>query len=123
MEGRLLNRGPKRLIRVASLLFLVVHTLGAEPPLLKFEAWGNAAPESKVLLYVGWANGFIQFRGAIVAPFVQCIQDISIAQAVAVIDKRWRENPEKWSEPIGEQLLAALTSGAGPCKGTDPFSK
>jgi len=38
-----------------------------------------------------------------------------------VIDKRYKDHPEKWSHPITQQLLEALTVKGGPCEGENPL--
>lgn len=37
------------------------------------------------------------------------------AQGIVMIDKYYRENPEKWNTPIGLAMLDAVTISGGPC--------
>ncbi len=38
-------------------------------------------------------------------------------QAVAIIDKYYKDHPELWEQPLPEMLLKALTAPGSPCEG------
>lgn len=41
-------------------------------------------------------------------------------QAIAMVDKYFTANPEKWDLPMGNGIVLALTVKNGPCAGIDP---
>lgn len=99
-----------------SFVMLSIGFLFAEPVLHSFELWDTADKGTKILLYVGWTNGF-HYGGRKPAPrLIDCIQTISNKQAIAMIDLYYKGHPEKWSRPFSEQILAALVIPGGPCE-------
>jgi hypothetical protein len=38
-----------------------------------------------------------------------------------MIDKRFKDHPEKWSNPLTQQFLEALTVPGSACEGKNPF--
>ena len=113
-----------RLIRLASMCaaLLFLSPLRADSVIHKFEMWGSdTTPTLKLFLYWGWSNGFFQGRGKPGAKLLACVEALSYNQAIAMIDKRYKEHPEFWSRPIGEQILNTLTDAGAPCAGMNPF--
>ena len=103
-------------------ILLIARSVTADPAVHKFELWGSeAAHADKLSLYWGWANGFFDGRGAAGLRLADCLEKISYSQAVAVIDRRYKDHPESWSRPLGEQILRSLTESDGPCPGMNPF--
>jgi len=105
-----------------------------EPVLHRFGAWGsitekdpNYASLLKPWIYFGWTNGFLQGRqpseAAHYMELHDCLERMGVEQAVAMIDKYYKDHPEKWDRALGVQMLEALTVAAGPCEGKNPFKR
>jgi len=105
--------------------------------LAKFQLWGYMldSKTSKETFVMGFTNGF--FSGATLYPcadspkvcdntkaLVNCIlgtdDQLGFDQAIAMIDKYYKGNPEKWNLPIGDAILEALTIKGGPCADAAP---
>jgi hypothetical protein len=98
-------------------------TANADSVLHKFELWGTLRnPVEKLIFYQGWTNGFLGGRGIRGIELANCLEDLSAEQAIAMIDKRYKDRPDQWSRPIGEQIIQALTVKGGPCEGKNPLS-
>jgi hypothetical protein len=104
---------------LAILFFSTV--LSADPVMHKFELWGKAGGLGKTSMYAGWTNGFFLARGAKAIGFANCLSEISTEQAVAMIEKYYKDHPERWSHGLGEEILLALTVNGGPCQGQNPL--
>jgi hypothetical protein len=110
-----------RLLAVPLGLLLICSFLSAYPIIHKFEFWGKGTELNKMDIYVGWSNGFLMARGPRGLELADCLTGMSIDQAIAMIDKRYKDHPELWSHPLGEQILGAVTADGGPCDGKDPL--
>jgi hypothetical protein len=91
-----------------------------------FKAWGLLQNDlEKLDLYMGFTNGF--FSGPRSPKFIalaDCIeQHMTSEQATAMIDKYYKDNPQRWGKPLGQEIIAALIVKDGPCPGKDPWSK
>lgn len=95
--------------------------LYADPVVHKFGLWEKGTERDKLSIYWGWTNGFFQARGPRGMDLLTCLSRISPDQAVAMVDKQYKNHPEKWSRPLGEQILEALTVNGGPCEGKNPL--
>ncbi len=84
--------------------------LQADPVIQSFEIWGKGTELDKTNVYLGWTNGFLMSRGSQGLELATCLDRITYAQARAMIDRRYKDHPELWSRPLGEQILAALYS-------------
>jgi len=100
---------------------LTVAPLCADPVVHKFQLWGTMNPLEKLIFYQGWTNGFLVARGQSGVELATCLDKITGDQAVAMIDKRYKDHPERWSRPITQQMLEALTAEGGPCEGKNPL--
>lgn len=113
------------LVALAFLVTLVVlpacKSLGADPVLHKFQLWGTMDRVDKLNFYLGWTNGFLAARGQRGLDLANCLETLDNEQAIAMIDKQYKEHPERWSRPIGDQILQALTIEGGPCEGKNPL--
>jgi hypothetical protein len=91
-----------------------IHTLGA---------WGTTeTPSEKLAMYIGFVNGLFTHRGgADFGDLMQCMQGVRYQQAIAMIDKYYKDNPQRWSKPLAEEILIALTVKDGPCPGLNPW--
>jgi hypothetical protein len=96
---------------------LACVSLHADPVVHKFQLWGTINPLEKLIFYQGWTNGFLVARGPSGVELATCLDKISGDQAIAMIDKRYKDHPERWSRPITQQMLEALTPRAGLVKG------
>jgi hypothetical protein len=122
LKGALIaKRLPLRLALITCVI-LVNASLRAEYVFHNFVLWGQLKEVEKIVFYTGRKNGFFQGRGtARGLELAECLENITTSQAIAMIDKTYKDHPEKWSHPIGEQVIAALTVNGGPCQGLDPF--
>ena len=48
---------------------------------------------------------------------------LSTRQAIAMIDKQYKDHPERWSRFLGDEIIAALTVSGGPCEGAGPATE
>jgi hypothetical protein len=53
--------------------------------------------------------------------FLDCLETLTYDQAIAMIDKRFKDHPEKWSSLITPEILEALTVPGSACEGKNPF--
>jgi hypothetical protein len=107
-----------------------VPNLRDVPKIHQFRLWNTLNQVSKLDFLAGFTNGFL--AGAAVKQcaadkatkaLLECVgvnKDPSYDQAIAMIDKYYKDNPEKWNIPIGDAIVEALTVKGGPCVGTDP---
>lgn len=109
--------------KIVVTVILACWQLDAESVLHKFALWGQSNEDQKLSLYWGWTNGFLPGRGKIGVKLAACLEDLSYDQAIAMINKQYKNFPEKWSRPLGNQVLEALTVEGGPCEGLDPLSQ
>ena len=122
----------KKLLAVALIMAACV-CLSAEdiPRTHKFQLWGTFDNETeKVVFFTGFTNGLLTSGVTVLEcngnqpakkPTYECVlfnKDLDLHQAIAMIDKYYKENPEKWNEPIGFAILDALTVKGGPCAET-----
>lgn len=120
--GYLLGEEAERMKLIFALLLVALAPLSKGDPVLhKFELWGNSTKIEKLSLYWGWTNGFIPGKGQAAIEFADCLESMTADQAIAMIDKQYRDHPEKWSRPLGDQFLEALTVAGGPCAGKSPL--
>jgi hypothetical protein len=91
-----------------------------------FKLWNlMETPVERLDLYIGFTNGF--FTGPRSPKFLvlmNCVEkNIPATQAIAMIDKYYKENPQRWGMPLGQEIVAALIVKDGPCPGRDPWDK
>jgi hypothetical protein len=110
-----------KLFAAALGILLTFGLLHADPVIHKFELWGKSSQLDKMNIYIGWTNGFLAARGPRGMEFAKCLDQMSMEQATAMIDKRYNDHPELWLHPLGEQILDAVTAGGGPCEGKNPL--
>ena len=104
-----------RLVIITFAILLGSASPRADSVLHRFAVWGKVNELKKKFLYWGWTNGFLLGRG--LNEFATCLNGMTIDQAVAMIDKAYKDHPEKWSYTFSEEVLAALTVDGGPCQG------
>jgi hypothetical protein len=110
-------------LKMALLMFFVSGILFGDAVVHSFQQlWGSAPEREKVGLYWGWTNGFIQKRGDGAVEFAECLEKMTTEQAVAMVNKYYKDHPEKWARPFGEQILEALTVQGGTCEGKNPLA-
>jgi len=123
-----------RTLLVGAILFCFCCTgLSAEdiPRTHKFQLWGTLGNEvDKVNFFVGFTNGLLASGVTVLEcngnqptrrPMYECVlfsKKLDLHQAIAMIDKYYKENPEKWGDLIGIAIIDALTVNGGPCAGT-----
>lgn len=123
LKGALIAKRLPLRLAIITCVILVSAPLRAEYVFHNFVVWGQLKEVEKLFFYTGWKNGFFQGRGtARGLELAECLENIKTSQAIAMIDKTYKDHPEKWSHPFGEQVIAALTVDGGPCQGMDPFS-
>ena len=119
-------------IRITLVILLVCGLLNADPVIHRFQLWGEAkiTESHRLTIYLGWVNGFLSamaFSAESERPDVRkgrqlrgeelcaCLEaQLTNKQAVAIIDKFYKDHPEKWSAPLGAEILEALMEN-GPC--------
>lgn len=79
--------------------------------------------DSKSFLYIGFVNGFFAGdRSQEYDDLAKCIEkNISVDQALGMIDKYSKENPQRWNVPLPMGIAEALTVKDGPCPSLNPF--
>jgi hypothetical protein len=88
-----------------------------EPYIHYFAIWGTLPnSEYKTGFLIGFTNGYFLARPT-ASTLAECVSHIPYAQAVAMIDKYYNANPEKWHNAAGSEIIAALTVTGGPCGG------
>ncbi|MGD1068815.1 MAG: hypothetical protein ABSB15_01635 [Bryobacteraceae bacterium] len=104
-------------------LILGCSLLGADPVLQKFSLWGDIKAAEKSATYAGWTNGFFTAdHDERAKEFYTCLSRMSNDQALATIDKHYRDHPERWSNNLGSEIFQAVTVSGGPCEGKNPLS-
>jgi hypothetical protein len=111
----------KSLVLAFAMLLTSPGISTADPVVHKFELWSKGSELDKLNLYWGRTNGFLQARGPRGIQLATCLDSMMTTQAIAMIDKRYKDHPELWSHPLGEQILEALTIDGGPCQGKNPL--
>jgi hypothetical protein len=88
-----------------------------------FSLWGELeSPSARFAMYVGFTNGLFIHRGSpAFSDFADCLSTIPPKQAIAMIDKFYKDNPQKWNTSLSEEIIAALIVPDGPCSGKDPW--
>lgn len=111
----------KTLVVVALFASVIAH---ADPVIHGFKLWGlMETDELKWAAYVAWTNGFLPGKGAPGVKFIKCLEGVDSKQAIAMVDKFFKNNPEKWSTPFNLGMVEALTVKGGPCEGLDPLAE
>jgi hypothetical protein len=90
---------------------------------LKFHAWHYLSADQKPILYLGFINGlFAEPRSAKFSTLAFCVEKrITQEQAVQMVDKYLKENPQRWDVPLPIGVVEALTVKDGPCPSLNPF--
>jgi hypothetical protein len=87
------------------------------PVIEKFDAWGVWTPDNKLIFYSGWANGlFTTTKDPGTLALGRCLENLSFEQIVAMVDKRYADHPEAIHNPIGMEIVKAVTVAGGPCE-------
>jgi len=121
-EGEFMTLKARRVLLLVLMILLSRGLLCADSVVHKFELWGKGTDVDRLNLYWGWTNGFLQASGPRGVELAVCLDGMTTTQALAMIDKRFKEHPELWSHPLGEQILNALTAEGGPCQGKNPLT-
>jgi hypothetical protein len=116
-------------LKIAFALAALTCTAQGEPVLQTFVVWAaNQTYQEKASLYHGWTNGFLsaaknyanQKQQKHIVEFAGCLETMEYPQAVAVIDKYYKDHPELWQQPLAEMLTKALTAPGTACEGKSP---
>jgi hypothetical protein len=116
-------------LKIAFALAAVTGIALGDPVLQTFGVWAaNQTYQEKASLYHGWTNGFLsaaksyanQKQQERIIEFAGCLEGMEYAQAVAVIDKYYKDHPELWQRPLAEMLTKALTAPGTACEGKGP---
>lgn len=118
------------IVLIVAVLSGVQLSTASEPLVHKFELWGKWATVTKLNLYLGFTNGLVTAAMAAGVSasterktpglkLLGCLVNDSIRpsydQAIAMIDKYYRNHPEKWNTLLGEAIIEALLVNDGPC--------
>lgn len=98
---------------------------GIVEPFYPFSFWGKLSKETtprmfKVVFFIGYANGFAAAGGSVSSAYGVCVfssSKIPGLQMIDMIDKYYKDHPEKWSIRIDEAIMNALTVKGSPCEG------
>jgi hypothetical protein len=96
----------------------------SEPVMHQFSLWGTLETQNdKLSLYWGFTNGFFAGpRSPLFIALANCIEaHIKSSQALAMIDKYYKDNPQRWNIPLGIGVVEALTVRDGPCANKSPW--
>jgi len=88
--------------------------------------WGTSTKVEKLDLFWGFTNGLLvgaahplRSDATLGRQLLACLNDDdahpSTSQAIAMIDKYYEGNPEKWNIPLGQAMVEALMVKDGPC--------
>lgn len=123
----------KNIATILIVLFCCCRTFAQEipsvrdvPTLHRFRLWNTFDSTQKLTFFAGFTNGLVTGAGIKQCTdnkqsgqaLLECIivnKELSTDQAMAMIDKYYKENPEKWNIPIGDAIVEALTVKGGPC--------
>ena len=128
----------KRLIVMVMLCWTAgLFAAGADTKVQNFEYWGildklgegSDHNPYKLVFVMGFTNGLITGANSKICadataarPLLGCLFvderlhiSLSTDQAIAMIDKYYRDHPERWSISIGDAILEALTVSGSPC--------
>jgi hypothetical protein len=95
----------------------------SSPLIVPFDAWINLGPDSKVLFYSGWANGlFTTTKDPETLALGRCLEKLTFQQIVPMIDKRLADHREGLHNPIGTEIIEAVTATGSPCEGIRPYT-
>jgi hypothetical protein len=104
-------------LTVVIVLLSVSSISTAQPVSHQFSVWGiNADPAFKTGLYIGWLNGLFIAKRESDEGFISCLETIPYSQAVSMVDKHYKDHPERWSRSFGSEMINALTIRGGPCE-------
>ena len=92
-------------LMLACAIFTACQRLDADPVFHRFELWGKGTDLDRLNIYLGWGEGFFQGRGKRGLDLADCLETITTTQALAIIDKRYKDHPELWSHFLGEEYL------------------
>ena len=116
-------------LKIGVTLFAITYLALGDPVIQSFGAWAaNQTYQEKASLYHGWTNGFLsaaksyasQKQQKRIVEFAGCLESMEYAQAVAVIDRYYKDHPELWQQPLAEMLTKALTAPGTTCEGKGP---
>jgi hypothetical protein len=107
-------------LRNLVLFILAAALVSADPVVHQLEVWGTFYHLNKIVFYIGWTNGYFAGKGEPSRDLAFCLNSMSMEQAVAMIDKYYKDNPARWSELISFEIPKALTVVGGPCEGKNP---
>ncbi len=67
-------------------------------------------------MLLGFTNGTFFGGSDRSVQLVTCMSaNMSYEQAIAMVDKYYKDHPEEWSKPAGMEMYIALTIATGPC--------
>lgn len=115
--------------KVLLTLAAVTAIVPADTVLQSFNVWAaNKTYQEKASLYHGWRNGYLQGLRQHANPeqmkrvveFATCMEKYPYREAVALIDKFYKDHPETRQQPLPDTILVALTVKGTPCHGKAP---
>ncbi len=118
-----------KVLLAAITFFFCCVTLSAQdiPRTHKFQLWATMDENDKENFFLGFTNGLLASGVTVLQcdgnqparrAMYKCVlysKDLELHQAIAMINKYYKENPEKWGDPIGIAIVDALTVDGGPC--------
>ena len=89
------------------------------PLIEKFDIWGTLSHDEKIIFYNGWANGlFTTTKDPGTLALGSCLEEkLNWELIVAMVDKRHADHREEWKNPMGTEIIEAVTGAGSPCAG------
>lgn len=90
---------------------------------MRFAYWGGISPGEKLVFLTGFTTGlFTGPRATGFAKFWDCLdKNVTVIQEIAMIDKYYEANPQRWSAPFSYAYVEAITVPDGPCAKINPW--
>ena len=85
-----------------------------------FDIWVNFTHGEKTIFYSGWANGyFANSKDAGTSTLGSCLEKLTFEQIVATVDQWSADHHERFQNPIGTEIIQAVTASGSPCEGIE----
>jgi hypothetical protein len=92
------------------------------PTLHTFKYWGLFETQTQKRIFLNrFTNGLFKApRSDAFFTLRECVEQTDMEQIIAMIDKYYKDNPEKWNLAVGAGIISAITVTGGPCSGMSP---
>lgn len=97
------------------LICFMALAVTADAYIYRFDFWKELNRSEKQIFFAGWVNGFGMGREGVSETFMACVKGVTWEQGAAMIDKRFKDKPEKWSSPLSVEIFNVFADEEGPC--------